>query len=842
MPNKEEKKMKKFTDRAMLVFIILMVLTLIFGVIIAQSASAVVFDNAAYWAFNETAGVWAEELVHPNVYNLSLGTQGIAWENGKIGKALSPSGHVLNFTGLKLGSNNYSFNFWMYRTGVLVGGSEIIWGGGTGADGQFYWRTTGNADSGLYPQIKDSVGSKEFFQYPQTRLNQWDMVTLTVSPTNMTLYLNGSAVLSVALTALGINTNNIALFGGVGGWENLTNAYVDEFGIWNRTLSDTDVADLYNNGTGLTYSGGAGPSVNNITLTYPNDAAVFSVTGINFTAVYNFETWNVTNATISIYNSSGIFNSTFTDASALSNSSNWNISNFAIGNYKWNVYACGFLGLLNCTTSTNRTFSVGAMLSSISYPHYTYETENSTFTASFNVITGSSISLAQLVYNGTNYTISSITLIGSNLTISRTIDLPLNSNPFLNTTRNFFFRFTYAGSSVQETSVYTQNVSFINLQLCNVTWTNIAINFSFRDEFTNALINAATNKTDLQDTFYYWTGYGSVYKNYSSTNLSSSSNRYKFCIFPYLIYANANMLYEADDYSAREYYLRNATLTNATSEIPLVLLLTDYSIKFFVTLKDGLSAFPNAIVTISKYFTGEGIYRTIGIRKSDADGKFIEYFDIDKEYKFSVSRDGVSYGTINKWITCQAAPCTLILQIETAASDTWSGYYNVFATNVAYSLTYNDVTKMVTFTFNDLTGLANYFRLLVTKTEYNQSAGTICENYLYATSGTLYCNMTGNEGQFTAYAYISRSPDKYIDYIKFAIQTIKDTLGMTGILIAFFLIVTVALAGVWNPAVGVVMTAFAVGMMSILGFAAFSFATVTVIMIIALILIIKMRS
>jgi hypothetical protein len=65
---------------------------------------------------------------------------------------------------------------------------------------------------------------------------------------------------------------------------------------------------------------------------------------------------------------------------------------------------------------------------------------------------------------------------------------------------------------------------------------------------------------------------------------------------------------------------------------------------------------------------------------------------------------------------------------------------------------------------------------------------------------------------------------------------------MTGILIAFFLIVTVALAGVWNPAVGVVMTAFAVGMMSILGFAAFSFATVTVIMIIALILIIKMRS
>jgi len=102
--------------------------------------------------------------------------------------------------------------------------------------------------------------------------------------------------------------------------------------------------------------------------------------------------------------------------------------------------------------------------------------------------------------------------------------------------------------------------------------------------------------------------------------------------------------------------------------------------------------------------------------------------------------------------------------------------------------------------------------------------------------------MTGYNGQFIANGYISRSPEKIINYIKFVISTIKETLGPLGIFVTLMLIITIALVGVWNPAVAIMLTAFALLVMTFLGFTAFSWATVTAIFVLAMILIIKMRS
>ena len=35
---------------------------------------------------------------------------------------------------------------------------------------------------------------------------------------------------------------------------NAFNGYIDEIGIWNRTLNDTEISWLYNSGDGLSYS------------------------------------------------------------------------------------------------------------------------------------------------------------------------------------------------------------------------------------------------------------------------------------------------------------------------------------------------------------------------------------------------------------------------------------------------------------------------------------------------------------------------------------------------------------------------------------------------------------
>ncbi len=667
---------------------------------------------------------------------------------------------------------------------------------------------------------------------------------------NLSLWKNGSLIESEIMTTSIVNTTNEFDFGLGYGVVNPAKAganyTIDEASIHNRSLSISEISDLYNSGNGLSY-----PTPHNqIDLISPLNDSSFSIDRINFTANYSIiESYNLTNATYYIYNSTGeIFNnSVIVDITGTLNSTTEQIDNFVLGDYEWNVLACyGNATFNNCSfADANYSFEVGIEFNSISYNNQTYETAKETFTASFTILAGSEISLAQLVYNGTNHTISNITVVGTILNLSRTIDISVNANDFTNETKDFFFRFTYAGDQIQETETYSQNISFINLQLCNATYPTTALNFTYYDVITNTEINSTANATNIQTTFNYWIGSGSAYKNYSYNNLTNNAaSQYKFCIYPsnQTFFVDMDLNYEAEAYSPRTYYLRNASITNQTNEIALNLLTIIDSVKFFITVQEGMTPFPNAIITISKYFTGEGAYKTIGIRETDEVGKFIEYLDLDKRYKYSISRDGVSYGTIIKQASCEEAPCEITLQLEEAITDMWQGYYDTYAKNVAYTLFYNDTNKIVTYTFNDLTGLAQYFRLLVTQISSNQTGATICDESLYSTAGTLTCNMTGYGGDFRATGYIHRSPGLVVDFILFIISTIKDTLGAMGILVSLFIIITVALVGSWNPAVGVILVAFSVFMMKILGFVAFGYTTVILIFILAVILAVKMKT
>jgi len=487
-----------------------------------------------------------------------------------------------------------------------------------------------------------------------------------------------------------------------------------------------------------------------------------------------------------------------------------------------------------------------------SYNNITYETERETFQINVTIPTGNTIYAVNLVYNDTGYVVSDIQTFDGTYQLTRVIDIPLNSPPTSNVTNNFYWNFTLVDAEEnQGTQIppsHNQTANYIDLRICNATFYNTtALNFTYMDELLDAKINATTNATSIESTFLYWIGGGSVQKNYSYINLTNSdASQYKFCIYPSnkTIRTDLDLEYEAVDYAPRTYYLRNATLTNVSNDIELLLLQIDYSVKFFFSLKQNMQPFTDAIVTINKYFIGEGVYRTVGIREVDDAGEFIEYLDLDKRYQFVVVRNQTSYGTITKQASCKEAPCIIILELEEAIIDLWQGYYDIFAQNVAYSLTYNDTSGIVTYTFNDLTGLAQYFKLDVVKTKFDEAGELVCNETLYSTAGTLTCNMTAinQTGNFMATAYISRSPSLIVDFLRFVRQTIKDTLGLLGIFVSFCIIVTVALVGAWNPVVGVVLTAFAILMMWILGFAAFSLTTVLLIVILTVILVIKMKA
>lgn len=549
------------------------------------------------------------------------------------------------------------------------------------------------------------------------------------------------------------------------------------------------------------YEGGEVTTEITINLTSPVNNAALSVAGTNFTANYTVTNYNFTNTTYHIWNSTGdvVNNSVITIITGTSNSSTEYIDGLTIGDFEWNVFACWKNATFsNCSFAySNYTLTVGAGITSITYNNNTYETSSETFAASFEILEGAEISLVQLVYNGTNHTVLDTTTTDITFEISKTIDIPININTFGTDTKSFFFRFTYEGDQVQETATYTQNVSYINLQICNTTYSIHSINFSLKDEITQSLIDPAANSTNAQAIFEYWLGAGTKVKNYTFSRLSSATNNtYKICIFPNSTFkVDMDMVYSAQAYDERTYILRNASITNVTSVIDLFLLYENLATKFTIEVRQGVSILTDAVITVARFFIGEGAHRTVSIRETDAAGQFVEYLDLDNDYRYSIVKNGVLLGIIDKKATCVEAPCEFTLQIAEDTGNIFKGYEDAYARNVYSNLSFDIDTKIVSYDFIDITGLAQYFRLRVTRGAYNGTGVEICNQQVFSSSGSMTCNVTGYEGNFVAVGTVSRSPELLDKILEFVLGSLRDSLGLMAIVFSFAIILTLTIAG-----------------------------------------------
>ena len=90
-----------------------------------------------------------------------------------------------------------------------------------------------------YPQMSSDEGV--------VSTNNWYHVCFKTEGANMSLYINGSLIQTSQSTLATVGQ----FFIGSGSNINYFDGQIDAVGIWNRALSDAEVAELYNNGTGL---------------------------------------------------------------------------------------------------------------------------------------------------------------------------------------------------------------------------------------------------------------------------------------------------------------------------------------------------------------------------------------------------------------------------------------------------------------------------------------------------------------------------------------------------------------------------------------------------------------
>lgn len=583
------------------------------------------------------------------------------------------------------------------------------------------------------------------------------------------------------------------------------------------------------------------------TLVSPTNNAVYSTRNVSFNASFTPSILNLTNATLYLYNTTYgiVYNKTNIVTGNSTNSTNFTAVNLNLGHYHWNVLACGTNSTsVYCgTASSNNSFIVGATVSNNQYINTSYETSREDFNVTIDLTAGATLTLATLVYDGTSYTVSDITQNSSSYLLKRTIDINKLNDSSTSQLKPFYWTFFYANSvlSSQNSSVYYQNVSKINMTICgSAPYDKPYINYTIKNESTGSNILGS-----IQTTFYYYLGDGTIKKNYSYSATADASATYGFCFTPshLTVKTDQDVLISKTGYDPRTYYLSNSSLTNSTSLINVYLLSQAFGTKYDFTVYKDTSRLSNALIIINKYFVGEGVYKTLEIRETDVDGKFSDYFETNGQYIFYAIENGVNLGSVSKTLTCSSAPCEVQLQYSSSASDIWDGYLDTFAGSVNYNLSFDSNTSFVTLNYVDTTGLAQYVRLDVSKVNLNKTTFNICDTSLYSASGTISCNVSGYEGDFKATAYISRSPEKIIDFIYFVIGTLADNIGLVGLFVSFLVLcmVVVTLAYI-DISAGIISIPFVLGALKIMNLLEVSWGVIVGIAVVCLWLGGKLRA
>jgi len=513
--------------------------------------------------------------------------------------------------------------------------------------------------------------------------------------------------------------------------------------------------------------------------------------------------------------------------------------NTSIANHILYLYANDTAGNINSTNVNFTAVNLNYNYNQTYNPGPVFELTSQTFISVIQIPPSWSV-VPKFIYDNVNYTSGISILINDTIrTFSKTIIVPLAN--YDNENKSFYWQYNVTSpynTTIENTIAHNQTLTLISFQLCNESISNTSvINFTTRDEITGLVIN----ETDFSGTFNFG-------REYSFDINNDTDGKFNFCISPSYASITSDLTsdYGKDGYTPRTYYLNDAVLDNITNSVDLFLFSDTEAVKFYFTAWLGTAKLQNAVISVSKYYPGEGVYKTIGVRESDTSGNFIEYLELDKQYRFSAVKDGTFIGTLDITAYCTATPCEIRLQYSPASADFWQEYENYYDTDIVYNFDWDPDTAQISYAFTDLTATSQYSRLVVYLVKYNQTSFSVCDKTLESTSGTITCNVSDYmPAQFQAKAYISRSPDKLVDIYNIAFSGLREAFkntGGLGLFISLIFIITVGLIGAWNPPVGIAFALLAFYISYTIGILELSITSVIAVIILGGIIIVKMRS
>lgn len=219
-------------------------------------------DNQLHvWHFNESSGNAADSVGSMTLTN-----------NGTITYGAGLLANCALGTGVNQYFDNTAASFWAstptsFTVNVWIQASStpgtdvdymLINTDGTTNPGslRLHYRNASSVVATVF-QAFDNTGSGAAYTIANVQTlttNTWYMWTATWSGTAMELFINASSVGTLPLLSFGRNdpVSSFTRIMGQGGGDALQGK-MDEFGVWTRQLSGSEITQLYNGGAGLAY-------------------------------------------------------------------------------------------------------------------------------------------------------------------------------------------------------------------------------------------------------------------------------------------------------------------------------------------------------------------------------------------------------------------------------------------------------------------------------------------------------------------------------------------------------------------------------------------------------------
>jgi len=401
--------------------------------------------------------------------------------------------------------------------------------------------------------------------------------------------------------------------------------------------------------------------------------------------------------------------------------------------------------------------------------------------ATFDVVLddlNNAISSVTFTYNNTDYSTIITDTTGTLKTFETTISVPqIDTDTFLAT-----FNWTVFATveSVLENYTYSSNTQTItNIFIVPTTdgstcegslATNYAINWTFKDELTDLVID----NVEMTTFFEAWSSNPLTTSVFTWDENHTGLSSYPTCVYPngFNINSDIKILYgDGVNYSVREWNIQSSVLNSTTlNNYTLYLLNSTEATTIVVTLIDNFgSKLIDYEIEVWKKNYGNAVHTNIQVESgvTNNQGEIVVELEspVSTDYYFKVFKDGATAcSPADSFHT--AGPITVSSLELTCTQDltTLSGIYQDWGDITVSDITYSNTTGNVTMSYNDETSnVASEMCLSL----YNFTQSTAMNNdnfYAEDCSSNSSAVLVVNIGNYTglhmgAQSYITMSSD-----------------------------------------------------------------------------------